>query len=366
METVSLKHRGIPWSTTDINETLKMYKEGLSIEEISKSIGRTIDAIQKKLKDYNMANRRNDWTEEEEGKVVYLRTEGLSFKEIGIKLDRSDRSVQAKHVRLTIPQKKAVFKRKESTDNYRRVYKVNDSYFSNIDSQKKAYYLGFITADGYVISGINATRGKTKVNSLGIHIAIKDISFLEEFRSDIESNSPIKRTKAGSSVFRGRLISGTDSVTLRMSSEQIIKDLKEYGIVQNKTYICDFPRKLDKKYFPGFIAGLISGDGSIGLRNNHNRGVFSLRGSLAGTESLIKRVREILIENIGYNPDKKIFNYDTCKTLYILELNQKEVLNMYHWMKDSGTYLMDRKNKIIENYICNNPDKSNSKFKDVV
>lgn len=32
-------------------------------------------------------------------------------------------------------------------------YSVNDSYFENIDSEDKAYFLGFIMADGNLAKG---------------------------------------------------------------------------------------------------------------------------------------------------------------------------------------------------------------------
>lgn len=347
----SLKHRGVPWTNEEIKETQTLYKEGLSVEEISKKTGRSLSAISHKLKNYDMANRRNDWTREEEQEVVSLRAKGLPFKTIGNILNRSDRSVQVKHVRLTVPQKKPIFKRKDNTDNYRRVYSVNDTYFSKIDSQKKAYYLGFITADGYVQAVSNATRGKTKRNTLGIHIAIKDLSFLEEFKRDIESNAPIKIRDAKTSIYKGREIVGTKSITLEVSSEQIVKDLSEYDIVQNKTYICKFPNKLDKEFYPGFIAGLISGDGYVGVRTNHGRSSLNLRSSLSGTEMLISRVREILIKEIGFNPKKPIYDIKCSKCLFTIEMNQDETLKMYQWMKDNGIHLLDRKNKIIEDFI---------------
>ena len=40
---------------------------------------------------------------------------------------------------------------KENNINIRkRKYNVNEQYFSDIDSPEKAYWLGFLSADGYV------------------------------------------------------------------------------------------------------------------------------------------------------------------------------------------------------------------------
>ena len=37
----------------------------------------------------------------------------------------------------------------------RRIYQVNENYFESIDSDEKAYWLGFLSADGYIHEGRN-------------------------------------------------------------------------------------------------------------------------------------------------------------------------------------------------------------------
>ena len=45
------------------------------------------------------------------------------------------------------------------TNNGNRKHTLNDSFFENVDNQFKAYWLGFITADGCVYSGSGNSRG---------------------------------------------------------------------------------------------------------------------------------------------------------------------------------------------------------------
>ena len=52
-------------------------------------------------------------------------------------------------------------------DITRRKYQVNEFFFDEIDSEEKAYWLGFIYADGYV---------NTNGNKFGINLSLKDIS----------------------------------------------------------------------------------------------------------------------------------------------------------------------------------------------
>ena len=52
------------------------------------------------------------------------------------------------------------------------------------------------------------------------------------------------------------------------------------------------------------------------------------------------------------NPDKKIMKYKGSAQLYRLELNQTETINLYKWFNQNGVKLMERKNKMIEDYLA--------------
>lgn len=62
----------------------------------------------------------------------------------------------------------------------KRIYKINESYFEKINSQEKAYWLGFIYADGHVTE-----------QSINISLQVKDINHLQKFLVSINSSHPI-------------------------------------------------------------------------------------------------------------------------------------------------------------------------------
>src|ERR1700722_6649692 len=64
----------------------------------------------------------------------------------------------------------------------RRVHKMNEDYFSNIDTEEKAYWLGFIAADGGVYA-----------NKLAINLGEKDELHLYKFIECINSTSPVRK-----------------------------------------------------------------------------------------------------------------------------------------------------------------------------
>ena len=73
-----------------------------------------------------------------------------------------------------------------------KLYSVNENYFSVIDSEEKAYWLGFIAADGN-IGGIYDFR---------IELQKQDLSHLEKLKVALNSTHPIKLTSKNTYLFR--------------------------------------------------------------------------------------------------------------------------------------------------------------------
>jgi hypothetical protein len=236
--------------------------------------------------------------------------------------------------------------------NYRRAYSVDDNYFENIDSQKKAYWLGWLITDGYVVSKLNTKRqGIHTTNHIGLHLQKTDYSVLEELKTELKATYPISTRKRSICKTKdGKIINSNESCTFEFSSAKMIQDLAKYGIHQNKTYDVTFPKELESKYYPGFIAGVISGDGCINVKLNHGK-TYILRCLIAGTFDLIDNIKNILVKEIGVNPDKKITKNKDSKCLYTLELNQTETIALYNWLQKNGISLMERKNKLIEEFL---------------
>lgn len=100
---------------------------------------------------------------------------------------------------------------KVSTRNLRDshlVYSVNDDYFSEIDTEEKAYWLGFIYADGYVTG-----------SKLGITIANLDRMHLEKFKKCIGSDYKIK------SYVSNSVYGSCKYCRILINSEKLVKDI---------------------------------------------------------------------------------------------------------------------------------------------
>ena len=157
-------------------------------------------------------------------------------------------------------------------------YDFNRRFFKNINSEKKAYWLGFLYADGSVY------KSKDNIsNHLIIKLSSKDINHLEKFKKDFNLPHPIKIRKENG--FGG----GFESATIRITSKELVNDLIRHGCVPNKTFILQFP-KIKEKLYSHFIRGYFDGDGSISV--TQNRGQFTLLGNY----DFLSDVQKILIK----------------------------------------------------------------------
>ena len=61
----------------------------------------------------------------------------------------------------------------------KRIYNVNDDYFETINCEQKAYWLGFLCADGWI------NKRSTGQDRLVLDISIKDKEHLYIYKKDL-------------------------------------------------------------------------------------------------------------------------------------------------------------------------------------
>ena len=130
-----------------------------------------------------------------------------------------------------------------------RRYTLNENYFEKIDSANKAYFLGFLMADGCIYSRKTTKNKCQKWVRLSIHK--KDIEVLEKFKEELKSNLPI-------------LIGKDDMASITIVSDIMADHLSKYGIVERKTWSSSIVTDLiPDEYLFSLLTGHFDGDGSI-------------------------------------------------------------------------------------------------------
>ena len=209
-----------------------------------------------------------------------------------------------------------------------RKYGVNHNFFDNINSEEKAYWLGFLYADGYI-------RERKTGNSLELKLSQKDRSHLELFRETIKSNHKIidnvtkVKYKDGFSV--------SNMCHLAIYSSKLVESIKKQGIHSRKTFTIESP-KIDETLVNHFLRGYFDGDGSFSFNNKTKRNVTSIVSASENFQKFI--IDELLMNGIKIN-----LNYGIN-----LQIQKKvENLKFYNYIyKNATIYLVRKKEKYEE------------------
>ena len=194
--------------------------------------------------------------------------------------------------------------------------------FEKIDTEEKAYWLGFLYADGSVGS---------KEDKIELGLAEKDLKHIEKFKTFMNINNKIS--------YREK----TKSYRISFRSAQCKQDLINKGCVPKKSLILNFPNEnqVPKYLIRHFIRGYFDGDGWF----TNTEKCFQV--GIIGTENFINGFLDS-IENI--DKKNKIFDVhreDGAKRYVFGAYN--DVLNFLNWIyKDSNIYLDRKYKKFIE------------------
>lgn len=198
--------------------------------------------------------------------------------------------------------------------------------FEKIDNEEKAYWLGFLYADGSVGS---------KEDKIELGLAEKDLKHIEKFRNFIGIQNKISYRE------------NTSSYRYSFRSAKCKQDLISKGCVPKKSLILDFPTEgqVSKDLIRHFIRGYFDGDGWF----TNTEECFQV--GIIGTENFIKGFLNT-IDDI--NKNNKIFDVhrkDGAKR-YVFGAYQ-DVLNFLNYIyKDCNVYL-DRKYEHYLDFINN-------------
>lgn len=158
-----------------------------------------------------------------------------------------------------------------------RRYDLDDGFFDSVDTEAKAYWLGFITADGC----IRTDHGK---NVVQVKLMTSDAGHLEKLKSAVDAQRPL--------VFADRAGVAGPTAMLALSSRQMVTALADLGVGPRKSMTVrpwDGPPSL----MPHYWRGLFDGDGSISRETARCKWTLAICGSLACVEAFGEWGRQI-------------------------------------------------------------------------
>lgn len=250
--------------------------------------------------------------------IIELYKQGLSTPKI-TKLTGVKQHTIDKYLRINNIEKRDVSESK-------RKYSLDVNYFDKINTEKKAYFLGLLYADGW-----NAN------NKISIQLSEKDSYILEEFKKDIQYNGPM--------LYQRRSLKKpehSDSIRLCISNKYLSNKASVLGLCQNKTKeLSDLPN-ISADLIPHFIRGFFDGDGCIRISKKQ------LRFSIVGTENFLNNLNTVL-SNFINEPKKKLTSIKHSYVKYLNFGSKEQIRKIYNYLyKDATVFFLRKKNKFEE------------------
>jgi len=251
-------------------------------------------------------------------KNLYL-NKNISTKDIAKRMNVSQSCIQRRLI------KEGVL-RSVGTDS--RIYDINHSFFENIDTEHKAYWLGFMYADG------NISKRDNKVI-----LSSTDKIVLEMFNISTQSTYKIHTEKHN--------VYSSIIYKISISSAKLKNDLINKGCVPNKSLILTFPKFIHKDLIHHFIRGYFDGDGSICIYKKNRKNLYRMQTSFAGTKSFINSLVKILLKN-KIVKGSSVTNRDSIS---ILQFSTNDSMTLYKYLyNDASIFLERKKNKFKDGF----------------
>ncbi len=225
--------------------------------------------------------------------------------------------------------------RRAAEDTHRK-YPLNEKYFDIIDTQEKAYILGFIYADGCNLKDYNY---------ISIQLARKDIDILYQISERLFPENPHDRVSFVDRIKKGKLL---HHAVITFNSKYMCGILDNLGCSPRKSLTLQFPNWLnDPELQRHFIRGYYDGDGGVYIPNVKNR---SICAKIIGTYDFILKMNEIIFKNIkvGLHLEK----IETCDLYRTHVSGGMQAQKFLDWLYKDSTIHLERKHSLYKRVIA--------------
>lgn len=209
----------------------------------------------------------------------------------------------------------------------------NYNYFDYIDTEEKAYWLGFIYADGNISKSEYIRKdGSIKKGNYRFEVSLKseDITHLEKLAKALNVNKPILISKTNNTRH--------NRCRLYFSNKHLWEVLNNYGCTPNKSLTLKFPDDnifANKDLIRHFIRGYIDGDGSLRYLDKEHK---QMGISILGTEHfLVNLQRHLPLEKAN-----KVYSREGLN-IYMLDYNRSRGYYVARYLYENCNIYLDRK-----------------------
>lgn len=212
---------------------------------------------------------------------------------------------------------------------------------SIINTEKKAYILGFLAADGGMFWGAGAVCCR-----LTLKLSEKDHEHVVKLRDIISPSSRVrtyKRPKPKREInkFRSEFYVSSE---FSIAHNKLSKDLIRHGIVPRKTYILESPKYIPSHLIRHWVRGYFDGDGSIVVNNDYPR--CSILGY--GLENpVLGFISKEFSKHYPYEPKVRC----STETISLLLYTGRPAIAFVNWIYTDATIYLKRKYVTAQTFL---------------
>lgn len=305
---------GKQYTDEDREKILAEYKKIGSKIEIKRKYGVCVQTLDRWLKGIGSAK----FGPKKVAKMIELYQSGLTLEEIAEIYHVNSATIQTRIQDAGITRHRGPKSKVKKED-----------FFDFIDTEEKAYFLGWIMADGNVSIYNNQY-------SLKLHIQAGDRELIDKFLLAIDADYKVKIKQTN----KGGL-----GAYVSITSKHMVQSLITLGVIPQKTgheCVPDIPETLMHHFFRGYF----DGDGIASYRPHGKRSGF------IASKEVIDKIQSIMKTNQKcYHPKN---TRKETKVYYFL-WGKKQSKRFYNYIYNDATIWLKRKRKVMD-LICDNTE----------
>lgn len=314
---------------------IELYQSGQGSDTVAKQFDIHPNTVLKILKAADIERRpivRKKIQIEDEPKIIAMYQEGLSAPEIAKQFDVSDALILRYLERNNIERRDA--------SECHRIYPIHEDFFDVIDTQEKAYFLGFLYADGGNNIDYNFTKIDLSREDRDILVKLAKLIFIENAEGRIVDYERTRETRISIGSY------------LDICSKHICHQLFKLGCVNKKSLILTFPQWLtDPELQRHFIRGYYDGDGGIYLPDKK---ALSTTVGIISTLEFCEDVKKIILQQIDINVGS-FYNDVEGKNVYsICFSGNRQIAHFLNWLYKDSIIHLDRKYELYLKLLAKN------------
>ena len=292
------------------------YLAGATLEQAAGQFGYSTTACQTALRRRGITPRTlseaSRMPYEHEDTIIELYLAGATLEEAAAQFGYTPRTV------INVLKRRGITRRSRS--EAQRRYAVDESFFDNIDTEDKAYWLGFLTADGLITDHV-----------VRINLQLRDIDHLYKFTASLRSEQTV--------TFRDTIASNgivTKQAVIIISSRRLVRALNRLGLTSNKTFTVRPCEAVPEELLADYWRGVFDGDGSIS-----SSGLLGItwKMSLVGNKFMVEGFHDFIASFVNTKANVRPF-----KNVFTISYSGRMVTRaVAQVLYENATIYLDRK-----------------------